>query len=74
MRGRLLAGAAVGVALLLAALAAVESVSERQPAADLAEPAAMPAPDQAPHCAALPALPCCCSRAAAASSALFAAA
>ena len=57
MRGRLLAGAAVGVALLLAALAAVESVSERQPAADLAEPAAMPAEVTVPPSEELPSAP-----------------
>lgn len=40
---RLLVGAAVGAALLLAALAGVESLSEWQHSADLPEPAALPA-------------------------------
>ena len=43
MMRRLLVGAAVGAALLLAALAGVESLSQWQPSADLPEPAAMPA-------------------------------
>jgi hypothetical protein len=43
MMRRLLVGAAVGAALLLAALAGVESLSEWQHSNDLPEPAAMPA-------------------------------
>ena len=57
MRGRVLVGAAVGVALLLAALAGVESISERQPSADLPEPAAMPAAVTVPPPETLPSVP-----------------